>query len=57
MRMRLDLIDDLLQQHLNLTDTAPVKSDVRVGARFGSVQRNCCARALSLITDIAHELG
>jgi hypothetical protein len=28
MRMRLDLIEDLLQQHLNLTDTAPVKSDM-----------------------------
>jgi hypothetical protein len=28
MRMRLDLIDDLLQQHLSLTDTAPVKSDM-----------------------------
>ena len=28
MRMRLDLIDDLLQQHLSLTDTAPVKSEM-----------------------------
>jgi len=28
MRMRLDLIDDLLQQHLNLTATAPVKNDM-----------------------------
>src|SRR5262249_17484947 len=28
MRMRLDLIDDLLQQHLSLADTAPVKSDM-----------------------------
>jgi hypothetical protein len=28
MRMRLDLIDDLLQQHLSLMDTAPVKSDM-----------------------------
>src|SRR5215470_8317123 len=28
MRTRLDLIDDLLQHHLSLTDTAPVKSDM-----------------------------
>ena len=28
MRMRLDLIDDLLQQHLSLTDASPVKSDM-----------------------------
>ena len=28
MRRRLDLIDDLLQQHLSITDTAPVKSDM-----------------------------
>ena len=28
MRMRLDLIDDLLQQNLSLTDTAPVKRDM-----------------------------
>lgn len=28
MRMRLDLIEDLLQQHLHLTDTAPIKSDM-----------------------------
>ena len=28
MRTRLDLIEDLLQQHLNITDTASVKSDM-----------------------------
>lgn len=28
MRTRLDLIDDLLQQHLSLSDTAPVKSEM-----------------------------
>ena len=28
MRMRLDLIDDLLQKHLSLTDASPVKSDM-----------------------------
>ena len=28
MRMRPDLSDDLLQRHLSLTDTAPVKSDM-----------------------------
>jgi hypothetical protein len=28
MRMRLDLIDDLLQQRSSLRDTAPVKSDM-----------------------------